>query len=135
MTLQTGQELIAQTHCLPMSTQRLADENRQYRGTGGVSERNRRQRFKPAFLDHATGRVYRSLFANGQPAPIHILDGLEEKLLNRCSESGRIISAAPCLESGFVRCGKFYSRSEAAAAVRQGPPTESVSRAPHANAL
>ena len=63
------------------SKETLAQENRQYANTGGVSAINRSQRFIPAFYDTATGRAYRSRFADGRPAPIHLLDGLPESLV------------------------------------------------------
>ena len=96
----------------------LLDENRRFRGTGGVSSGNRRQGFAPAFLDHATGRVYRSRFADGRPAPFHLLDGLPERLLDRSTDTGRVVVTGGNLESGFVRCGQFYNRNDAAKAVQ-----------------
>jgi hypothetical protein len=103
--------------CAPMTNPRLVVENERFRGTGGVSERNRDHGFAPAFLDHKTGRIYRSRFANGKPAPFHLLDGLPEHLVVRSRETGLLKGAGELLESGFVRFGRFYSRQEAADAV------------------
>ncbi len=100
-----------------MNRQRLIAENLFYHGTGGVSERNRSQHFLPAFIDRLTGLVYLSRFADGMPAPFHLLDGLPEHLLQRSSETGEVTSACEQIESGFVRYGHFYSRAEAADAV------------------
>ena len=53
----------------------LRQENQIFLGTGGVSQENRQQGFRPAFRDDATGKVYVSTLANGRPAPFHLLDG------------------------------------------------------------
>ena len=102
-----------------LAIRRLAEENRRFRGTGGVSQRNRNQGFAPAFLDHSTGRVYRSRFASGAPAPVHMLEGLPEQLVERSPDTGQILSALHRVESGFVRFGRFFTRQEAAAAVAE----------------
>ena len=59
----------------PFSVDTLARENRQFRHTAGVSEGCRSRHFVPAFYDAATGRSYPSRFADGRPAPLHLLDG------------------------------------------------------------
>ncbi|MCP5419335.1 MAG: hypothetical protein H6970_08290 [Gammaproteobacteria bacterium] len=92
----------------------LCRENHHYRGTGGVSCNNRRAGFRSAFLDSATGRVYLSRFANGQPAPIHILDGLPDDLVVRRSAEGRITAVKQTLIAGFLAAGVFYTREQAA---------------------
>lgn len=87
----------------------LARENLRYIDTGGVSANNRDKGFIPAFMDTETGDVYQSRFANGMPAPIHVLAGLPEKLIEKKS-----------LVSGFLREETFYSREEALKAVASG---------------
>lgn len=99
-----------------IGAQTLANENRRFLGTGGRSEENSGLGFLPAFRDQDDGTVYRSCFADGRPAPFHLLDGLPEGLVAR-GESGRVIAAKGSLVSGFVRGGCFYTRDEAAAAV------------------
>lgn len=84
---------------------RFAQENHQYVNTGGISENNRNQGFVPAFLDINTGHVYRSRFENGLPAPIHMLSGLPNTIKNS-------------VVSGFLLEEIFYTREEAAAAVK-----------------
>jgi hypothetical protein len=61
-----------------MNAQFLRKENKLFRGTGGVSQENRGCSFIPAFYDSYSCQVVISRFANGKPAPIHVLDGLPE---------------------------------------------------------
>src|SRR5262245_21292407 len=97
-----------------MTPQQLALENARYRGTGGVSE-NCSAGFSPAFRDTETGVVCLSRFADGRPAPFHVLDGLPNELvISRDWHFGRV-SAKPSVVSGFVHEGRFYTREEAAA--------------------
>lgn len=60
---------------------RLRVENQVFQNTGGVSAENRDFDFEPAFLDTATGQTYRSCFANGRKAPVHVLDGLPDEIV------------------------------------------------------
>jgi hypothetical protein len=99
------------------STETLVQENRQYRNTGGVSAVNRSHRFIPAFYDTATGQAYKSRFADGRPAPIHLLDGLPELLVMERTPAGAVTVAKETVTAGFLREGQFYTREQAAAAV------------------
>jgi hypothetical protein len=102
--------------CPPaMSPRQLRSENRRFKGRGGTSRENCSAGFVPAFKDCATGRVYRSRFADGRPAPMHLLEGLPAHLLS----GSRSAAAAATLVSGFLREGRFYSRAEAAHALQQ----------------
>ena len=78
------------------------------------SENNREEGFVPAFLDTATGHVYRSCFANGTPAPIHLLDGLPGDLVIARDADRRAIAFKPTLVAGFLRADRFYTREQAA---------------------
>lgn len=51
----------------------LRKQNQIFKGTRGVSERNRSQGFIPAFYDPKSHQAHISRFANGNPAPIHII--------------------------------------------------------------
>ncbi len=95
-----------------MDTENLIEENDLYRDTPAVSCNNRQLGFRPAFLDGDTGQVYLSCFSNGRPAPIHLLDGLPDHLVERRSAQGRILRAKACVVSGFSRHGKFHSRDQ-----------------------
>jgi hypothetical protein len=96
---------------------RLSEEARPHIGNGGSSEGNRGRGFHPAFLDAQTGRIYRSCFADGSPAPFHLLDGLPETLVRSRTTSGRVAEVEASLVSGFERDGRFYTREQAALAV------------------
>ena len=93
----------------------LALETAHYRGTGGVSENNRSQRFQPAFIDRDTETVHLSRFPDGRPAPCHLLDGLPDELVRARNEQGRVMRVKSSVVSGFVRDERFYTRDEAAA--------------------
>src|SRR5215510_14499764 len=96
-----------------VTQQQLAVENARYQGTGGVSE-TCLPGFSPAFRDTQTGVVCLSRFADGRPAPFHVLDGLPNELvISRDRHRGRAI-AKPSVVSGFVHDGRFYTREEAA---------------------
>ena len=92
----------------------LDRQNRAYKGTKGVSQRNHKDGFEPAFRDRASGTVYRSCFADGRPAPMHLLEGLPRHLAVSRDRSGKITGVKGCVEAGFVRDGAFYTRDEAA---------------------
>ncbi|HRP96113.1 MAG TPA: hypothetical protein PL143_07665 [Rhodocyclaceae bacterium] len=96
----------------------LRDQNEHFRGTGGVSDGNRSLGFAPAFLDRDTGDIHRARFANGQPAPCHILDGLPAALVCERAACGRVLAVKASVVAGFVRDGRFLTRAEAAEAVQ-----------------
>jgi hypothetical protein len=90
-----------------------------YRGTGGVSEENHGYGFAPAFLDVETGIIYLARFANGNPAPMHLMDGLPDELILSRAESGAINAIKGTVIAGFLRQDRFFTREQAARAVRQ----------------
>lgn len=100
-----------------MTRQTLKTENQVHWGTGGRSEENRSIGFRPAFMDMQTSLVYPSRFADGRPAPFHLLDGLPDEVVMMRDVSGRVASIKSSVVSGFLRMGRFFTREEAAAAV------------------
>lgn len=102
---------IMSTVVSPLSLQR---ENREFHNTGGRSEENRPLGFRPAFKDVASGVVYDSRFADGRPAPFHLLDGLPEEVVLERDSRGRVGRVKASIVSGFVLGGRFYTREEAA---------------------
>lgn len=92
----------------------LVLENREFGTTGGISQNNREEGFLSAFQDTETGRVYRSCFADGNPAPIHLLDGLPDGIVVRRSSDGRVTAVKPTVVAGFIRANCFYTREQAA---------------------
>lgn len=93
---------------------RLRVESQAFQGTGGVSAENRQSGFEPAFVDVATGHTYRSCFADGRKAPVHVLDGLPDEIVVARSSAGRVFCAKSSVRAGFLRQGRFYSREEVA---------------------
>jgi hypothetical protein len=113
-TAHTCSRTLGSAHQLSTGVLRL--ENHAYAGSGGVSQANRSSGFVPAFLDAITGEAYRSRFADGSPAPFHLLEGLPASVL---VGSGDTIRAREGLVSGFLRDGEFYTRDQAAKAVQR----------------
>ena len=94
----------------------LQIENRAFRGTAGISKNNRAQGFVPGFMDLSTGRIYRSRFKDGSPAPVHSLDGLPDTLILAWGSGGVVTAVKSTVISGFLRGGRFLTRAEAAKA-------------------
>ena len=101
-----------------LNARTLRRENQAFGGTGGVSAGNRTQGFVPAFLDTQTGAVYRACFADGRPAPMHLLDGLPPAVVATRDATGRVLALKATVQAGFLREERFYTRAQAAAAVR-----------------
>lgn len=99
--------------CNQQTTSFLAEENRQFAGTGGVSENNAQARFVPAFQDARTGQVEISRFGDGRPAPFHLIDGLPDDWVIERDLKGRVVRIKATVISGFVRFGHFFTRQEA----------------------
>lgn len=105
-----------------MNEQALRQENIQHLGTGGRSEESAGLGFQPAFYDFATQKIYLSLFADGRPAPCHLLDALPDEIVVDRTASGRVTSVKATVISGFVRNGYFYTRTAAARAIAEWTP-------------
>lgn len=99
---------------LVLTAETLRQENRIFRNTGGVSHNNRDHGFHPAFRDMATGHVYLSRFANGSPAPVHLLEGLPDDLVLQRNIKRRITAIKQTVVAGFVRGECFFTREQAA---------------------
>lgn len=102
-----------------MSEAVLKKENVAFAGSGGRSQENTNLGFRPAFFDFATQTLYLSRFANGRPAPFHMLDGLPEEVVVDRAPNGHVVSAKATLISGFERNGFFYTRTAAARAAAE----------------
>ena len=103
---------------LPFSKRYLLIDAAAFRGSGGVSAENRSLGFAPAFVDRATGIVYPSRFADGRPAPYHLLDGMPDELVIARDRRGMVSQVVGTVVAGFIRDGEFYTREEAAAAAQ-----------------
>jgi len=98
-------------------SQQLINENKCFQNTGGVSHRNKQYDFIPAFLDFETGAIYISSFSSGEPAPIHLYDGLPAGLIISRNAANKPIKVKQTVVSGFVHEGQFYTREQAMNAV------------------
>jgi hypothetical protein len=107
---------------LTLTTQYLHLEAAAHQGTGGVSSENRALGFRPAFQDTRTGETYPSTFADGRPAPFHLLDGLPEDLVLARDRYGRASRVIGSIVAGFLREGIFYTRAQASAIVGEQSP-------------
>lgn len=97
-----------------MTALRLKEQNRIYGGTRGVSQGCRQQGFRPAFRDTTTGEIHLSVFADGRPAPVHVLDGLPRNWVLVRGGRDRVLAVKETIVAGFVRRGRFYTRGELA---------------------
>jgi hypothetical protein len=68
----------------------------------------------PGYLDTESGVAVISRFADGRPAPVHVLDGLPEDWVSCRYASGEVAAARAGVIAGFIRGGRFYTREEAA---------------------
>ena len=98
----------------PFTPFNLLEENQSFADTGGVSGGNWHRGFLPAFLETRSGQIFLSRFADGRPAPIHVLDGLPPALVTKRSPGGRVSAILGSVISGFVRAGRFYTREQTA---------------------
>jgi hypothetical protein len=102
----------------PVTTAVLHRQNTVFRGSGGVSPENQGCGFVPAFLDQETGSVYPARFADGRPAPMHLLDGLPDEVVVSRRACGHIQALKPSVIAGFLRRERFFTREQAARALR-----------------
>jgi hypothetical protein len=111
---------------------RIRRQNQAFGSTGGVSAGNRDQGFRPAYRHRKTGLTVLSTFADGRPAPIHILEGLPEQWLLGFDKDGLPIAVDVAVEAGFVRDGRFYTREDAACllAARDGDGEDRATEPP-----
>jgi len=88
--------------------------NVEFFGTGGRSEENRSLGFRPAFMDRDTLAVYPACFADGRPAPFHLLEGLPAEVVLTRNAQGRVATVKATIVAGFTLDGEFYTRDAAA---------------------
>lgn len=112
---------------LALTDEVLVQQTLAFRGTGGTSAECRPSGLRPAFRDNRTGTVYPSRFADGRPAPIHVLGGLPDELVLARDPGGRVLAVDIAVVSGFVRDGRFYTRDEAARASTAGDWSQGAS--------
>ena len=75
--------------------------------------------FQPAFFDFISQTIYPSVFADGTPAPFHILEGLPAEVIVDRARSGRVVSTKATLLTGYERNGFFYTTTAAERAITE----------------
>ena len=75
--------------------------------------------FQPAFFDFLSQTIYISVFADGTPAPFHVLEGLPRELIIDRARSGRVVATKATLLKGYERNGYFYTTTAAARAIAE----------------
>ena len=77
------------------------EENVIHERRKGTSKNVRPFGFSPAFLDRDDNRIYLSLTANGNLAPIHMQDGLPRGLFVEFDSQGKPLVLKSSVISGF----------------------------------
>jgi hypothetical protein len=88
----------------------------------GVSVYSHASGYVPAFRKAGTCEVRLSAFADGTPAPVHVLEGLPATWVSRHGAAGGALVLANDVEAGFIRDGRFYTLPAAADVVGPGAP-------------
>lgn len=104
----------------------LKIQNEVFKGSGGISQENSNQGFCPAFRDSETGSIYLSRFADGTPAPMHMLDGLPQEVVIQRTVEKKIKAVKSSVTAGFIHRGRFYTRRQAATVTAGGLATSDV---------
>ncbi len=102
---------------LPLTNKTIHQQNLAFQGTSGVSTNNRSQGFTPAFLDTETETIHIARFADGRPAPMHLIEGLPPELTLSRDATGKCTAVKSSVIAGFVRDSLFYTREQAANAI------------------
>lgn len=113
----TKERKCMQAHSAILSEKLLKHQNKEFGCTAGVSKNNRSAGFSPAYYDSNSDLSVVSRFADGRPAPVHILDGLPSEWVQARDRTGRVMTARPGVIAGFLRDGLFYTREQAARAL------------------
>jgi hypothetical protein len=91
----------------------LRHQNRAFAGTAGVSAGSG-PAYVPAFRDGDSGHIAVARYADGRPAPMHLLDGLPAEWAVARDGRGRITAVKGSVVGGFLRNGVFFTRDEVA---------------------
>ncbi len=68
--------------------------------------------FMPVFMDVQSRETHLASYRDGQPAVVHILDGLPHKWIEEWGSDGRPVSLKAGVIAGFMRGGEFYTLSD-----------------------
>ncbi len=93
-----------------LTSSALADQNETFSDTAGLSQNNSHAGFVPGYQDTQTGETHISRYANGKPAPIHLLEGLPDDWVARRDAEGHVAETKSGIVAGFIRDGEFFTR-------------------------
>jgi hypothetical protein len=68
--------------------------------------------FMPAFMDIHNLEVHLSAYKDGNPAVVHILEGLPASWVSEWGHDGQAVALKTGVIAGFMRNGRFYTISE-----------------------
>lgn len=97
---------------MSMSQSQVEQQQSVYEKSGGAVFRDASFGFMPAFLDLKTCETHLSAYKNGQPAVIHILDGLPGHWISEWGTDGRAVALKSSVIAGFMRSSRFYTFNE-----------------------
>lgn len=108
------QHASADCDCKPgLTRDELKHQSDDFCGRGGTSAETQSLGLVPGFRDSHSGRVFVSRFADGRPAPMHLLDGLPQDLVVERGSDGSVLSVCENIVAGFLLGDRFMDRDEA----------------------
>lgn len=100
-------------HAPGLTREDLRHQSDDFTGRGGTSAEARVLGLVPGFKDCRNGRVFRSCFADGRPAPVHLLDGLPADMIAKRAPDGTVLAVCDAVVAGFLLGDRFLDRDEA----------------------
>jgi len=97
---------------MSMSQSQVEQQQGMYDRMGGAVFHDASFGFMPAFLDLKTRETHLSAYKDGEPAVIHILDGLPGHWISEWGTDGRAVALKSSVIAGFMRNCRFYTINE-----------------------
>lgn len=97
---------------MTMSQCQMQQQQSIYNKLGGAVFRDASFGFMPAFLDLKTCETHLSAYKDGEPAVMHILDGLPEHWISEWGTDGRAVALKSGVIAGYMRSSRFYTINE-----------------------
>lgn len=94
----------------------LREENALHAYTLGIGANRSELGVVPGYLNCVAGKRTIARFADGQGAPVHVLDGLPDDWIAERDCHGRPVRTHPGIVASFSHGGPFLTRDEAAEA-------------------
>ena len=97
---------------MSMSQSQVEQQRNVFDQLGGAVFRDASFGFMPAFLDLNTRETHLSAYKDGQPAVVHLLDGLPQYWVSEWGTDGRAVALKSTVIAGFMRNSRFYTINE-----------------------